>query len=201
MKRHVVSLLSCGLLAGCAASPPPIDEPSALPTTPNTSEQPSPAAFHFKSGTLEIGDFDPYTLGDDIFDPCTEISPEEFAAAGFDNVEPFPEEYAGLLKGRSTCEFSTDPVYPGESFANTNAARPQVEQQTDLLPYQSESLPGLFTYGSDSPDTTHCYAQIDTIRGGFVSQVAGLRESQDQASTCRLAIHNMESLYTKFSGL
>ena len=83
MKRHVAWLLSCGLLVGCASTPPPIDEPSAHPHTTTPTAQPgsaaaadstsaggastsstTPAAFHFKSGTLEIGDFDPYALGD-----------------------------------------------------------------------------------------------------------------------------------------
>ena len=36
--------------------------------------QPEAPAFHFASGTLELGDFDPATLGDDLFDPCTELS-------------------------------------------------------------------------------------------------------------------------------
>ena len=200
MKRHVVSFLSCGLLAGCAASPPPIDEPSALPITPITTEQPSPAAFHFKSGTLEIGDFDPYTLGDDIFDPCTEISPEEFAAAGFDNVEPIPEEYAGLARGLSACDIMDEGDLSGAGFGNNNANREVVEAQTPLLPqYSSEKLPAIFVYGPRGDFGTLCYAQVDTSRGGIVSEVAGLDGFDSQDSTCTEAIRNLESIYSAHS--
>ena len=211
MKRHIAWLFSCGLLVGCAPSPPPIDEPSD-PTPALTdraagaddANSPSgggsaPAAFHFRSGVLEIGDFDPYTLGDDIFDPCTEISPEEFAAAGFHNVEPFPEEYAGLLKGRSTCEFVKHSKFPGEAFSNTDADKDHVREQALLLPYTSELLPDLFVYGSGSELTSHCYAQIDTTRGGLVSEVAGLIDSGSEEASCAAAIENLESLYRVFS--
>lgn len=196
MKRHVVSLLSCGLLAGCATAPPPIDEPSALPTTPNTSEQPSPAAFHFKSGTLEIGDFDPYTLGDDIFDPCTEISPEEFAAAGFDNVEPIPEEYAGLARGLSVCNFTAHSGLAAEGFAQNNATRAEVERQGPLFSdYSSSLLPQLYVYGPRSGIGAHCFAQLDTARGGLVSIASGWDASKPNKSICTVAIQNLEALY------
>ena len=42
--------------------------------------------FEFASGFLEFGDFDPYTIGDDGFNPCTEITEQEFAAAGFEQM-------------------------------------------------------------------------------------------------------------------
>ncbi len=45
-----------------------------------------PRGFEFESGFLEFGDFDPYTIGDDIFNPCTEITEQEFAAAGFEQM-------------------------------------------------------------------------------------------------------------------
>lgn len=196
MKRHVVSLLSCGLLAGCATSPPPIDEPSALPTTPNTSEQPSPAAFHFKSGTLEIGDFDPYTLGDDIFDPCTEISPEEFAAAGFDNVEPIPEEYRNLNSEIKACFFDSEIKNYVMSLSSTNANRKIVESKRKIpARFRSQSLPPLFVYGTGLPDDSDCYAQVDTKRGGLtvsVTQPPGLGSFEE---SCNVAIASLESLF------
>lgn len=209
MKRHIAWLLSCGLLVGCGAAPPPIDAPSAPTPAPNESNSdhaPSssspvnaayaPAAFNFKSGVLEIGDFDPYTLGDNIFDPCTEISPEEFAAAGFDNVEPLPEEYAGLAKGLSSCNFTAHPQLPVEGISQNNASRSEVRKQVDLLEqYRSQLLPEIFVYGPKSGFGTHCYAQLDTARGGIVSIASGWDGVNSMDEVCKTAVENLENLY------
>ncbi|MBA1837480.1 DUF3558 family protein [Corynebacterium sp. zg-913] len=216
MKRHVAWLLSCGLLVGCASTPPPIDEPSAHPHTTTPTAQPgsaaaaaadstsaggastsstTPAAFHFKSGTLEIGDFDPYALGDNLFDPCTEISPEEFAAAGFENVEPIPEEYAGLARGIKVCDVSKHDDVPSEGFSNNNANQKIIESQTSLITnFRSERVPEIFVFGPKSGHSSSCYAQLDTPRGGIVSQVAGWDGVHSQERTCEIAVRNLEEL-------
>jgi len=216
MKRHIAWLMACGVLAGCTSEPSPIDAPPA-PTASNQANEHSaesagdsgtpggsettPAAFHFKSGTLEIGDFDPYALGDDIFDPCTEISPEEFTAAGFDNVEPMPEEYAGLAKGLKLCHFSNNPQLPAEGFAQNNASRGEVEKQVTLLPgYESVLLPQIFVYGPVSDFGAHCYAQLDTVRGGLVSLASGWDEETSQDAICHAAVQNLEKLYRANAG-
>lgn len=213
MKRHIAWLMACGVLAGCTSEPSPIDAPASPTTSANNehsaeaaggaidgsadSSADAPAAFHFKSGTLEIGNFDPYTLGDDIFDPCTEITPEEFAAAGFDNVEPIPEEYAGLARGLSACSFSKHGDLPGEGFGNNNANQQAVGEQISFLKqYSSDLLPDVFVFGPKTGIGTHCYAQIDTTRGGIVSEASGLDGHNRQDRTCEAAIQNLEALYT-----
>ncbi|WP_218141571.1 DUF3558 domain-containing protein [Corynebacterium cystitidis] len=40
-------------------------------------------AFHFDSGTLQLGLFDPLEVYPDVFDPCQEITAEEFAESGY----------------------------------------------------------------------------------------------------------------------
>ena len=207
MKRHIAWLVACGVLAGCASEPMPIDAPASPTPSQNTTKPTShrtdaqgsaeaPVAFHFESGTLEIGDFDPYTLGDDIFDPCTEISPEEFAAASFDNVEPIPEEYAGLARGLSACNFTKHSDLPGEGFGNNNASQKLVKEQTSILKqYSSDLLPDVFVYGPKNGIGTHCYAQIDTTRGGIVSEASGLDGYNSQDRTCEVAIENLDALF------
>ena len=213
MKRHIAWLMACGVLAGCASEPSPIDAPPA-PTASNQANEHSteaaggaiggsagdsadaPAAFHFKSGTLEIGDFDPYTLGDDIFDPCTEISPEEFAAAGFDNVEPIPEEYRGLNPDVNACFFETGMQHYALSIAATNANREVVEETKPIHnAIRSQTLPPTYVYGTGLADDTDCYAQIDTNRGGLsisVTRPPGLGNFED---SCEVAISTLESLF------
>lgn len=221
MKRHIAWLMACGVLAGCASEPSPIDAPPA-PTANNQANEHSaesaggaaggsgdssagssadaPAAFHFKSGTLEIGDFDPYTLGDDIFDPCTEISPEEFAAAGFDNVEPIPEEYAGLARGLSACEVWDEGKFQ-VGFMNNNANRRSIEEIGNLLEHRSDRLPMLYTHGPRNGTGPDCFAQIDTQRGGIIAAVPGFEGYDSQDETCAKAIAALEAVAEASSAL
>ena len=208
MKRHIAWLMACGVLAGCASEPSPIDAPPA-PTASSASDTESashdsvdaPAAFHFKSGTLEIGDFDPYTLGDDIFDPCTEISPEEFAAAGFDNVEPIPEEYAGLARGLSACEIHDSNGQFQVGFMNNNANKENIEEAGNLLSYGSALLPTLYTHGPVSGTGTDCFAQVDTVQGGIIAAVPGFEGYDRQEDTCGEAIASLEALAAASSAI
>ncbi|MBF4547762.1 DUF3558 family protein [Corynebacterium afermentans subsp. lipophilum] len=204
MKRHIAWLVACGVLAGCVSEPLPIDAPASPTPSQNTAESTShgtdsqdsaeaPAAFHFESGTLEIGDFDPYTLGGDIFDPCTEISPEEFAAAGFHNVEPIPEEYAGLARGLSACEVWDEGKFH-VGFMNNNANHRSIEEIGNLLEYKSDRLPTLYTHGPRNGTGPDCFAQVDTQRGGIIAAVPGFEGYDSPEDTCAKAIAALESL-------
>ena len=211
MKRHIAWLMARGVLAGCASEPLPIDAPPApvpSPTSQNSAEPAlhgtdsqdaaeAPAAFHFKSGTLEIGDFDPYTLGDDIFDPCTEITPEEFAAAGFDNVEPIPEEYAGLTRGLSACEIKDERGRIELSLMNNNANRQYIEDSTVLIEIaNSNSLPETFAYGPRGGVGDDCYVQVDTHRGGIVVIAPGSLDQSHQEQNCVKAFQALEEIFS-----
>lgn len=202
MKRNFAGLLvGCGLLAGCSG-PSLIDHHRSPFPTPTTAETTpggggtDAAAFVFDSGVLEIGDFDPYTLGDNIFDPCTEISPEEFAAAGFDNVEPMPEEYRGLARGLSVCEAQDQNRVPVAAFMNNNANRNYVTGEVPLIdPNASRIVPSAFTYGSRDGGSPDCYAQVDTRRGALVVLVAGFPGYDTTLQTCDRAVSALESIY------
>ena len=194
MKRLAVVAM-CVLLTGCAEQSL-IDDPTSPTSNATSSDADSDSqAFVFDSGVLEIGDFDPYTLGDDLFDPCTEITAEEFAAAGFDNVEPMPEEYAGLARGLSACEVQSDESLTAPGFMNNNADREHIASKMELLEYGSEILPSLYTYGPRSGLGPGCYAQIDTVRGGLVSAVGGIEGFGSQEGNCEVSISALEDLY------
>lgn len=155
----------------------------------------APQSFKFESGELVIGDFDPNTLGDNLFDPCTEISPEEFAAAGFENVEPLPDELRGLNKGLNACFFDKHPELMVESLNNNNANRELLEKNGLILEgYSSQVLPSLFVHRPKSQSGSDCYAQVDTLRGGLISAAGGGPGSNDQELSCQIAIQNLESL-------
>lgn len=196
MKRLAVVAM-CVLLTGCAEQTL-IDDPTSPSTSaPDTDTDSGSQAFVFDSGVLEIGDFDPYTLGDDLFDPCTEITAEEFAAAGFDNVEPIPEEYAGLNANISTCSFETTPDVLSEGFSNNDASVRNIEEQADIFKdYKSLVLPTMFVYGPRSGSGLDCYAQVDTKRGGLVSSAGDVEGFNDLETVCKTAMKNLENLYT-----
>lgn len=212
MKRHIAWLLSCGILVGCGAAPPPIDEPSApTPAQDQNDSDPAPsssspsdaahapAAFHFKSGVLEIGDFDPYTLGDNIFDPCTEISPEEFAAAGFDNVEPLPEEYAGLAKGLSVCTLTSHANVESELIGNNNSSFAELSERLQIRSeYKSKLIPSIFVYEPPGGHGLSCYAQVDTKRGGIVASSGTSYSHASEPDICATAVANLEKLGEKY---
>lgn len=199
--QKIVAVLTCALVAGCGTDGG-IEEPSSGAESGSntidsgTAAASEPQSFKFESGELKIGDFDPYTLGDDLFDPCTEISPEEFAAAGFENVEPIEEEYRGLNTGLNACFFDEHPEIAIESFINSNASQEVIGQQTEILAdYSSEILPDLFVYHPEPNHGDDCYAQVDTKRGGFVSAAGGLSQQSDELANCRVAIENLERLF------
>ena len=194
MKRLAVVAM-CVLLTGCAEQSL-IDDPTSPSTSaPATDADSGSQAFVFDSGVLEIGDFDPYALGDDLFDPCTEITAEEFAAAGFDNVQPIPEEYAGLARGLSSCDVESNEGFSNPIFMNNNANREHVQSMTGLLGYSSEILPSLYTYGPRGGQGIDCFAQVDTNRGGLVAGVPGIEGFGSQEENCIRAIETAESIF------
>ncbi len=162
----------------------------------NNAGAENPQAFIFESGILEIGDFEPYTLGDDIFDPCTEITPEEFAAAGFGEVKPIEEEFRGFIPGLNSCAFSRHDDALVENINNNDAGRPELEEMGLIIDgYRSATLPTLFVHHPKSGSASGCYAQVDTKRGGLVSTAGNLGPSNDQSRNCQVAIENLEALF------
>lgn len=156
----------------------------------------APQAFVFESGVLEIGDFDPYTLGDNIFDPCTEITPEEFAAAGFDRVEPLPEEYAGLARGLSVCEILDGNGIPISDFTTNNVNRELIAQESRIMDeVKSSVLPTAFAYRSTAGKGGDCFVQVDTVRGGLSSGISGSPDTEDPTPACESGMRQLEELF------
>ena len=161
-----------------------------------TAADAAPRGFEFASGFLEFGDFDPYTLGDDIFNPCTEITEQEFAAAGFDNKRGQTEPDA-LNRGMTSCYFGErrpDGVTRG--FSNGTLSRNIANERNLVMdPHPSELLPEMYVLRPRGDNEGICFTQIDTKRGGFGTQAGGspIRISTNEA--CSIAIADLESLY------
>lgn len=155
-------------------------------------------AFVFESGTLEIGDFDPQALGDDLFDPCTEISAAEFAAAGFENVEPADEVSRGLNPDSRVCFFTRETSLVAEALIASPRVTPEDHSiPSDLGPSLSSSIPGLVTYAPNLESGLDCFAEVVTLRGALTSAATGRQGVHDLDTVCHYAVENLESLWSK----
>ncbi|WP_180949988.1 DUF3558 family protein [Corynebacterium coyleae] len=201
MKRFaILSTALCVMLSGCTTEQPLNDDttPNIESGTPPESaeDKPQAQAFVFKSGVLEIGDFDPYTIGDDIFDPCTEITQEEFAAAGFEDVEPLPEKYAGISGGMKSCTLTSDNGEDSVTLSNNVSNRSVIEDAygTDE-DHASTLLPAMYVFSPRIGTSTSCFAQIDTTRGAVAVIASGLEMTSSYDSNCVKAQDALEKLF------
>ena len=164
-------------------------------------ESSGPRGFVFESGFLEFGDFDPYALGDNLFNPCTEIALEEYAVAGFPGIEVVDDGVT--FYGRNACPIrGTEEQLNrliSSSFDNGRTNREMIEMQGLLLPqYTSELIPELFAFAANDHDPDFCYVQIDTLRGGIGASAGSFAPDVTQAELCELSIHIVEQLFLQF---
>lgn len=169
----------------------PIEDSSNEDVTPAAG---SPRAFVFESGVLEFGDFDPYALGDDLFNPCIEITEAEYAEAGFERLPELDSvnEFGDL----SICEVTSDSEFVVKSFSNGSLNRKMLEEAAIIhYQYASTLLPEIIVYGPKDGVDGDCYAQIDTLRGGIGAAVGGMSRRLSQDDICRIAIDMTEQLF------
>ncbi|OFT82368.1 hypothetical protein [Corynebacterium sp. HMSC29G08] len=164
-------------------------------------ESSEPRGFVFDSGFLEFGDFDPYALGDDLFNPCTEITLEEYAAAGFPGVDITVESRPNsALKScyiQGTDEQLDRAIATG--FDNGNTTREMIDMQRLLLPqYTSELIPELFAFAGNNHEPGFCFVQVDTVRGGFGASAGSFAHDVTQAEMCELSIQIVEQLFLEY---
>ena len=171
---------------------------------PSGSDQPTaadaaPRGFEFASGFLEFGDFDPYTLGDEGFNPCTEITEQEFATAGFDQMRYY-DTNDPFSNGIASCEFggSSDDASAG-GFYGGQIDRTIAEENGLILPqFTSASIPELYVIKSKIGMEGTCYTQIDTRRGSFGTYFGGPSGRIETDRACVEAIKRAEAMFAVF---
>ena len=184
--------VAAAVLSGCASAEGESSGSLAEPTEALKSEAP---AFHFESGTLELGDFDPDTLGDDLFDPCTEITEAEFAAAGMTGVEPYDSPISVGESVTNSCVIDTE---AGITVMVTATRTDEAITRTalgDEVRTLDSVVPGLFIHTRSEVDPNSCYAQVDTRRGGLAIAVGVAGVKTNTVDPCALAIRGVEELY------
>lgn len=196
-------LLAATLLAGCSSTTL-IDAPSAPTNAPPDSSDSSGAsgqkAFVFESGTVPIGDFDPFTLApEDYFDPCNDITEDEFRRAGF--TGEIKRSTAGEIdspNGASACMFKDRNTNWIVGLANVDANREMTEQTRIISSeYASEALPSLYVYnkGDLVTPSNPCVAQLDTVNGGIGIFVQTPSDEDGFDILCPAAVEKLEALY------
>lgn len=151
-------------------------------------------AFHFRSGTLELGDFVYEDIKDNLFDPCQEISADEFAQIGFESTGR--TQYVADT-GVIGCGLTGGNVNLGYGVATSPGSKEAVKNQGLLVKEEASNIiPGAFlARGREESVYEGCTAAVDTARGQFgVTVIEGFVEEPFD-NLCRSAIQILEDLY------
>lgn len=194
-------LLAATLLAGCSSTTL-IDAPSAPTNAPpsDSSVSAGQRAFVFESGTVPIGDFDPFTLAPkDYFDPCNDITEDEFRRAGFTGeIKRSTDGEINSPHGTSICMFKDLDSNWVTGLASVDVNRNMAEEmQPSSTEYGSDVLPSLYVYrnGDQVTASNPCVAQIDTIYGGIGVFVQTPNDGDGFEVLCPAAVEKLESLF------
>ncbi|WJY67697.1 DUF3558 family protein [Corynebacterium auris] len=149
-------------------------------------------AFHFQSGDLVLGDYDPYTIGENLFNPCAEITDEEFAAAGFVGKDDLGYD---PIAQKSACMFETEDRDVHVGFM-TNAANREISaaQARFIEGIDAGDIPGVYFY-QPQVDSGVCFAVVDTERGAFSAVANSFFADADVIPLCERASRSLQALY------
>lgn len=162
---------------------------------PNESIDSDAPAFHFASGDLPLGDFDYEAIKDNLFDPCKEISAEEFAAVELKTLKA--TRY--LDGGGVGCGLYGRDSNRAYAIVTSSATKSYLmaEPGRVIASSASESVPGLFTYKGQGAQSLGCVAAVDTSRGQFSVIVDEGFKPADIDELCALAVEIVEEFYQK----
>ena len=159
----------------------------------NSTVEAGPPAFHFESGTLELGDFNPDEIKDVLFNPCEEISAAEYAAIGFEK-----DQETWQVHGSYSCGLSRkDQLQPAFVVSGGTGSLEIVKQSPRVFAENvSDIVPGLYTYGTDHSEMNICFASVDTVRGQVGAMVSDWEEKIPFEELCVEAVSLIEALYS-----
>lgn len=195
------------VLAGCSLGDPAQEAPSDIaPHSADADSQPTdpsinrphddPPAFHFESGDLVLGDFTHEDVAGNVFNPCEEISAEEFAAIGFEAVkDTFQKRSEQKTACRLKSKESPDSTHIGLFSSPAKFSDVSVESEV----YETEAsgnLPGVYTHGPRATDADFCFASVDTDRGQFSAVVGSAESPNTLEDRCSRAVDLLEAFYS-----
>ncbi|SNV77068.1 hypothetical protein CCYS_06685 [Corynebacterium cystitidis DSM 20524] len=154
---------------------------------------PKADAFHFDSGTIQIGPFDPDELYPDVFDPCQEISVEEIEERGFTTNGITISVGAGTLLA---CALLNGPQLPNAAYSvYGNLATKQSHIDAGVYDHEVESdvLDGVFKYTMEEDPPLTCRIGIETERGTIGVIADGDHYGIPVDALCSVALQLLES--------
>ena len=153
-----------------------------------------PPAFHFKSGDLVLGEFDPYSIGGDLFNPCEEISDEEFAELGLHGKRDLGYNPVTQKAG---CYFDSGDPHISLGVVATAANRDISTRKGRIVGESGTTdVPGSYSVepGGSSGD---CYAAVDTTRGAIGVNTSSLDPRHSVKQLCELAEGKLNGFYSR----
>ncbi|WP_257181284.1 DUF3558 domain-containing protein, partial [Corynebacterium cystitidis] len=150
-------------------------------------------AFHFDSGTIQIGPFNPDELYPDVFDPCQEISTEEIEERGFTTDGITMSSGAGTLLG---CTFLPDvqaPTIVFTVYGNIATKQKHIDGGVYSHEVESDVLDGVFEYTMETDGPRMCRIGIETERGTIGVIANGEYDGIPKQQACSGALQLLES--------
>ncbi|WP_257202884.1 DUF3558 domain-containing protein [Corynebacterium cystitidis] len=154
---------------------------------------PKADAFHFDSGTIQIGPFNPDELYPDVFDPCQEISTEEIEERGFTTDGITMSRGAGTLLG---CTFLPDvqaPTIVFTVYGNIATKQKHIDGGVYSHEVESDVLDGVFEYVMETDGPRMCRIGIETERGTIGVIANGEYDGIPKQQACSGALQLLES--------
>ncbi|MCQ4627085.1 DUF3558 domain-containing protein [Corynebacterium sp. CCUG 65737] len=150
-------------------------------------------AFHFRSGTLELGDFVYEDIKDNLFDPCQEISAEEFAQIGFESTGQ--SRYLIHNGGWGCALEGGDPnlIY---LVATASSTKDEIVAGAERVSVDmSDVVDDAVTYRGFDDEEESCIAAVDTVRGQFSVLAGRFEGSVTFEELCNEAVTVLDHLY------
>lgn len=187
-------LTSCEQASDATDSTPSGERSKASGEATSTETNDEPPAFHFASGDLPLGDFDYEEIKDNLFDPCTEISAEEFAEAGVEEVgKPGPLPTGGgyvchLRMGKPPIVFNV---------SSSGSSKDSVKRDREIFDQDaSKEIPDVYLYDGDVQQSRVCVAAVDTVRGQFGIVAGDPHETVPIEEVCAAATEALEAIFS-----
>lgn len=159
------------------------DEPA--PNAKTETKRKDKNAFTFASGDLELGTWEYTTSGENLFDPCTEISDEEFTAIGWERDPKQDDAFAGTTNDCSLKDKSFD------YSVSVSGMRGHLDALTKFGDYQvkdsNSGVPGAKLLLTDDAPFKSCRATVETTRGLLQVRAHSARPSVSMDTLCEKA--------------
>lgn len=194
VRAGVIATLAFAL-SGCVAFLP-------VPTAPQEDST-------GEAGTAEVEVVQPATFDPDdpnfqFFDPCHDLTDEQFASIGLPPVEQIDKEWN--VPNRSKCKFNiygSDGVVASHVWIATDLA--SLEEHQDIVQVidreLSPTLPGSYSFYFPDDDGIFCMTSVPTDGGRLHVAYHSYWEGLDMDGACNAALSYLEKVVTIRGGL